>query len=165
MFRELVESGLTGWEFHIAGTVQDEEYCHQVQKMAEGLPVVMHLDISRNELEQLYGKSSIFWHAAGVQCDPEAEPECMEHFGIATAEAMSAGAVPVVINRGGQPEIVGALESGILWNTFDECKDATWKLIEGQARLDEMSRRAIKRADAFSFQSFASRVTEIFEGT
>jgi glycosyltransferase involved in cell wall biosynthesis len=129
------------------------------------LTVSLHLDISRNELEQLYGKASIFWHAAGVQCDPEAEPECMEHFGIATAEAMSAGAVPLVVNRGGQPGILGDSESGILWNTFEECKDATWKLIHDQARLDQMSSRAVKRAGAFLFPAFARRVTEIFEGT
>ncbi|HVQ39740.1 MAG TPA: glycosyltransferase family 4 protein [Pyrinomonadaceae bacterium] len=165
MFRELVDAGLVGWQFHLAGTVQDEEYCERVRAMAEGLPVVLHLDISRSDLEQLYGQSSIFWHSAGAQCDPEAEPECMEHFGIATAEAMSAGAVPVVINRGGQPEILGASESGILWNTFDECKDETWKLIHDQARLGEMSRRAVERARAFSFPGFANRVTEIFEGT
>jgi len=165
MFRELVEDGLTGWQLHIAGIVQDEEYGRRVREMAQGLPVVLHLNISRSELEQLYGKASIFWHAAGVQCDPEAEPECMEHFGIATAEAMSAGTVPLVINRGGQPEILGSSDSGMLWNTFEDCKDATWKLIHDQARLDQMSLRAVERASAFLFPSFARRVTEIFEGT
>ena len=165
MFRELVERGLTGWQLHLAGTVQDKEYGRRVREMAEGLPVVLHLDISRSELEQLYGKASIFWHATGVQCDPETEPECMEHFGIATAEAMSAGAIPVVINRGGQPEILGRSDSGVLWNTLEECQDATRKLIQDQARLDQMSQRAIERSGAFSFHSFANRVTEIFEGT
>ena len=164
MFRELVAGGLTGWQLHIAGMAQDEEYCQRVREMADGLPIFLHFDISRTELEQLYGKSSLFWHAAGVQCDPETEPECMEHFGIATVEAMSAGTIPLVINRGGQPEIVGASDSGVLWNTFEECKDATWKLIHDQARMDQMSLRAVERASAFRFPSFARRVTEIFEG-
>jgi glycosyltransferase involved in cell wall biosynthesis len=164
MFRELVERGLTGWQLHIAGTVQDEEYGRRVREKAEGLPVVLHLDISRSELEKLYGKASIFWHAAGVQCDPEVEPECMEHFGIVTAEAMSAGAVPLVINRGGQPEILGISDCGVLWNNLEECKEATWQLVHDEARLNQMSSRAIQRAGAFQFQNFARRVTEIFEG-
>lgn len=164
MFRELVESGLRGWQLHIAGMVQDEDYGRRVREMADGLPVILHLDISRTELERLYGKASIFWHATGVQCNPETEPEYMEHFGIATAEAMTAGAVPLVINQGGQPEILGGSDCGILWNTFDECKEATWKLINDQARLTQMSQRAVERANAFLFPSFVRRVTEIFEG-
>jgi glycosyltransferase involved in cell wall biosynthesis len=163
MFREMVAGGLQGWQLHIAGMVQDEDYGRRVREAAAGLPVVLHLDISRAALEELYGKASIFWHATGIQCDPESEPECMEHFGIATAEAMSAGAIPLVINRGGQPEIIGAPENGILWNTFEECKDETWKLTHDQARLDSMSGHAARRAEDFFFPSFTNRVTEIFE--
>lgn len=164
MFRELLESGLRGWQLHIAGMVQDEDYSRRVRDMANGLPVVLHFNISRTELEELYGRASIFWHATGIQADPDTEPEYMEHFGIATAEAMTAGAVPLVINRGGQPEILGGSDCGILWNTFAECKAATWTLIHDQARLAQMSQRAVERANAFLFPSFVRRVTDIFEG-
>jgi glycosyltransferase involved in cell wall biosynthesis len=164
MFRELIEAGLQGWQLHVAGIAQDEEYCRRVQEMARGLPVILHLDISRTELEYLYGKSALFWHASGVQCDPEKEPECLEHFGIATAEAMSAGSIPIVINLGGQPEIIGESDCGVLWNTFEECKEATWKLIHDPSRREQMSRRAIDRAKVFQFPNFAKRVEEIFEG-
>ena len=62
-------------------------------------------NLERSRLRQLYAQARIFWHAAGYgECDER--PELSEHFGMATVEAMSAGCIPVVINKGGQPEIV-----------------------------------------------------------
>jgi glycosyltransferase involved in cell wall biosynthesis len=165
MFRELMNAGLDGWELHIAGITEDEQYARCVSEAAEGLPVVLHFNISRRDLEQLYGRASLFWHATGASCDPDIEPDRMEHFGIATVEAMSAGSVPIVINRGGQPEIVGGLENGVLWNSFEECKSATSGLINDQIKREQMSRQAVERAKAFRFPNFARRLAEILEGT
>lgn len=163
LFRRLHESGLTGWELHLAGFVQDQAYLKQVQTAARDLPVHLHLNLSRTELNQLYGQSAIFWHAVGEGFDQETQPELMEHFGIVTVEAMSAGCVPVVINRGGQPEIVGATgEAGILWETLDECADATRKLISQETLLRAMAIRAQARAAEFAFPRFCERVRELF---
>ena len=68
--------------------------------------MVLHPDASGAELRDLYARASIFWHAAGLGEDPERHPDRYEHFGITTVEAMSAGAVPVVIDAAGQVEIV-----------------------------------------------------------
>jgi glycosyltransferase involved in cell wall biosynthesis len=35
---------------------------------------------------------------------------------------MAAGCVPVVVNKGGQPEIVEHGKNGFVWNTLDELK-------------------------------------------
>jgi glycosyltransferase involved in cell wall biosynthesis len=151
---------LSGWELHLVGTAQDPEYVRRATEAARGLPVILHLDASRQELEEVCGAASLFWHFTGVGEDPEAAPERMEHFGIATAEAMSAGAVPVVVARGGQPEIVG--EAGVLWETLEECAEATRRLSEDgelRARLGEAARQ---RAESFAFPRFAERARELF---
>jgi len=162
MFKELVDAGLEGWQLHLAGTIHDRNYADQAVESAQGLPVYFHFDIPRAELEALYGKSSIFWHAVGAGVDPQKNPDRMEHFGIATAEAMSAGCVPVVINRGGQPEIVDR-NSGVLWDSYGECFEATLGLIRDDARRQRLSTNAIEAANRFSFPVFAERVREIFE--
>ncbi|HET9228509.1 MAG TPA: glycosyltransferase family 4 protein [Thermoanaerobaculia bacterium] len=150
-------ANLAGWELHLVGTAQDTEYVRRAQEAARGLPVVFHLDAPRTELEEVCGSASLFWHFTGLGEDA---PERMEHFGIATAEAMSAGTVPVVLARGGQPEIVG--EAGVLWETTEECMEATRRLCaddELRARLGEASRQ---RAETFAFPRFAERVREVF---
>ncbi|MBU4190339.1 MAG: glycosyltransferase, partial [Candidatus Thermoplasmatota archaeon] len=58
--------------------------------------------------------------AAGFGVDEEKEPEKVEHFGITTVEAAAAGCVPVVIRKGGQPEIVKEGINGLLWEKEEE---------------------------------------------
>jgi glycosyltransferase involved in cell wall biosynthesis len=153
-------AGLAGWELHLVGTAQDPEYVRRATEAARGLPVVFHLDASRKELEEVCGAASLFWHFTGVGEDPEAAPERMEHFGIATAEAMSAGAVPVVVARGGQPEIVG--EAGVLWETLEECAEATRKLCGDAALRVRLGEAARRRASELAFPRFAERARELF---
>ncbi|MBI5629275.1 MAG: glycosyltransferase family 4 protein [Elusimicrobia bacterium] len=161
IFRELCSSGLKDWELHLAGFVQDKAYAALVSEEAKGLPVKFHWDAGRPELEELYSVSSVFWHAVGAGVDPEERPEGMEHFGISTVEAMSAGCVPVVINRGGQPEIVGPGQ-GVLWESLEECAEATSRLAADAARLNSLSRACALRARDFAFPAFSRRAREIF---
>jgi len=164
LFGRLVRGGLEGWELHLVGTVQDREYLARTMESARGLPVVFHADAPREELEEVCGASSLFWHFVGAGIDRDAEPERMEHFGIATAEAMSAGAVPVVVARGGQPEIVEAPDgpAGILWESVEECAEATRRLCADETLRSDLSARARRRAEAFSFPVFAERARELF---
>jgi glycosyltransferase involved in cell wall biosynthesis len=158
VFRELA---LDGWELHLVGTAQDPEYVRRATEAARGLPVVLHLDASRRELEEVCGTASVFWHFTGLGEDPEEAPERMEHFGIATVEAMSAGAVPVVVARGGQPEIVEE-GTGLLWETIEECAEATWQLCRDEVLRARLSEGARRRAGAFAFPAFAERARELF---
>ncbi|MES1242679.1 MAG: glycosyltransferase [Acidobacteriota bacterium] len=162
VFRGLVERGLDDWELHLIGTGQDPETVRRVVDAARGLPVVVHLDASRQELEEVCGAASVFWHFAGALENPETAPERMEHFGIATVEAMSAGAVPVVVARGGQPEIVTG-GSGLLWETFEECADQTWRLCHDEALRVRLCEAARRRAADFAFPAFAAKAREVFE--
>lgn len=169
-FRQLRERfPVPAWELHLAGFPAEPAYVERIRSEANGLPVTLHLDLARPALEQLFGEASIFWHAVGEGVDPDAEPERMEHFGIATVEAMSAGCVPVVIDRGGQREIVGggpgekAVEPcGVLWQGLASCIDATADLIADPDRLRQLRALAQARADAFSYTRFARRTLALF---
>jgi hypothetical protein len=75
----------------------------------------------------LYGKSQIYWHAAGFEIDEHKNPELTEHFGISTVEAVSAGCIPLVIPYGGQREIIKSAD--LHWESVDELVQKTKAVI------------------------------------
>ena len=160
-FRRLVERGRAeGWEYHLVGGCAPEHapYLDQILAAAEGLPVVVHPDASGAELRDLYGRASIFWHAAGLDEDPERHPDRYEHFGITTVEAMSAGAVPVVIDAAGQVEIVEQGATGYRFAGLDDLVGHTERLIADPAWRATLSAAAERRARDFGWDAFVSRV-------
>jgi glycosyltransferase involved in cell wall biosynthesis len=90
----------------------------------------------------LLQSAKIYWHATGFAEDETTHPERMEHFGITTVEAMAAGCVPVVINKGGHPEIIQHGVNGFLWNTREELKQYTTVLIQDKALRGRMAATA-----------------------
>ena len=160
-FRQLVERGQAeGWELHLVGGCAPEHrpYFEQVEAAAEGLPVVLHPDASGAELRRLYGEASVFWHAAGLGEDAEKHPERQEHFGITTVEAMSAGAVPVVIDAAGQAEIVEPGVSGFRFTTVEELITHTEALLADEALRSRLSAAAEQRAADFAWPAFTESV-------
>lgn len=164
IFKELVDAGkLSGWSLHLAGGAGegDMKYVDELRKSAEGYRVVIHPNAPLDDLKKLYGESSIYWHAMGFG---ESDPKKFEHFGITTVEAMSAGCVPVVVNLGGQREIVQDRESGILWNTKEELKEMTCSLIDDQKLLERLSQGAQQRSRMFSKEIFELNIRKLVEG-
>lgn len=159
-FRSLVASGVTGWELHLVGGCSDADrhYLDGVRAESEGLPVVFHVDAEGRVLRDLYSSSSIYWHAAGFGEDPDLHPDRFEHFGITTVEAMSAGAVPVVIGAAGQREVVEAGRNGFTFRSLDQLVEITGRLIDDPELLGRFGEAAVERADEFSEQRFAERV-------
>jgi glycosyltransferase involved in cell wall biosynthesis len=160
-FRALVGSGRAGgYELHLVGGCAPEHqpYLDQVTAAADGLAVVLHPDASGADLRQLYGEASIYWHAAGLGEDPERHPERFEHFGITTVEAMSAGAVPVVIDAAGQAEIVEQGVSGYRFRDQDELVSRTLDLIADDDRRHKLSMAAEERAQVFGWDAFVGNV-------
>ena len=78
----------------------------------------------------------------------------MEHFGISTVEACAAGAVPVVIGKGGQKEIVQDGKNGLLWMTKSELYETSLSLINNKGQLRSLSRAAVKNSKRFSQEVF-----------
>lgn len=142
-----------GWRLVLTGGLlsSDQGYVDTLKEMAKGLPITIEPNIPHDQLVDYYALASIYWHAAGYG---ETDPRWMEHFGITTVEAMSAGAVPVVFAGGGQPEIVQDSQNGFLWSTVDELLDKTDKLITNITAVEIIRKNAIKRSQAFKVSAF-----------
>ena len=155
------------YEYHLVGSVsnspKDIEYLNQIKALAATVKnVVIHEDCPSAELMELYTQAKIFWHATGYMVDENRDPDKMEHFGITTVEAMSFGAVPVVINKGGQKETVIPGENGYLWNTEEECVENTVRLIRDDALRRRLAEASVKRAKNFSIDEFYRQNRRIF---
>jgi glycosyltransferase involved in cell wall biosynthesis len=70
---------------------------------------------------------------------------------------MAAGCVPVVINRGGQRELVEHGASGFLWDTLAELKQYTATLIDDERLRARMAESARAAAQRFSREAFAEK--------
>jgi glycosyltransferase involved in cell wall biosynthesis len=165
-FRTLVRRGLSGWELHFVGSCQQRHagYLERVRAEADGLPVRFHVDASGAELNALYGRASIYWHAAGLGESARRHPERFEHFGISTVEAMGAGAVPLVLGDGGQAEIVQDGVNGYLFHSTRELVARTEMVAADAGLRHRLATAAQLRAAEFSTPRFAERVRALVAG-
>lgn len=164
-FREMVDEGLEGWELHLAGgtTPGDvhQEYLEKVRLLAHGYPIWIHTDVPFERLVELYAESAIYWHATGFGEDENRDPIKFEHFGITTVEAMAAGCVPVVIGKGGLPEVVRHGHSGFLWNTLEELKRFTRWLVKDPELRQRMADAAIADSHRYNKSRFCQRLEKL----
>jgi glycosyltransferase involved in cell wall biosynthesis len=84
----------------------------------------------------------------------------VEHFGMTTVEAMAAGCVPLVMNKGGQKEIIN-VNSGILWNSIGELSQTTIDLIHNPKRIKTYSKQAAIDAEKFNIARFNSQILSL----
>jgi N-acetyl-alpha-D-glucosaminyl L-malate synthase BshA len=92
-------------------------------------------------------------------------PSETESFGLAALEAMACG-VPVIASRvGGLPEVVTEGESGFLADVGDVATmtERAITVLSDPERLDEMRRRAVRRADDFSADRVVPRYERLYE--
>jgi glycosyltransferase involved in cell wall biosynthesis len=165
-FRQL-HTSLPTWEYLCVGGLSDlqpdRDFFAAVQGLAAGYRVRALPNIQTAELKRMYEQAKIFWHATGYGEDDQAHPDLAEHFGIVTGEAMTAGCVPVVINKGAQPEIVQHGVNGLLWNTLEELRDYTLMLAGDEQLLARMSEAARLRANRFSRENFVKQLLVLIE--
>jgi len=169
-FRRMVDRGEVpdGWEYHLVGNLHrnrlvDLEYFAELERLAEGYPVEILVDLGLDRLIDEYRSASIFWHAAGWGESERRQPEKLEHFGLTTCEAMSAGCIPVVIAKAGQLEIVEHGETGFLFDTENELVTFTKRLVDGHGEpwTHEIAQRARRSVERFSHDAFEERLLEI----
>ncbi len=162
-FKKLVdENKLTDWSLSLAGGMSegDKEYVDDLIKRAKGYKISFYPNASLDEMKKLYGYAKIYWHASGYN---ETEPEKFEHFGITIVEAMAAGCVPIVINKGGPKEILED-NSGLLWDTQDELLEKTMLLIKNPNEMANISAKGIVRSKLYSQDNFAKQIERLVYG-
>ena len=138
----------------IAGSTKNEspEYVKYLQNINPSVEFIFNP--SREKIEDLYASSFIFWHAKGYE---ELDPYQMEHFGITTVEAMSAKCIPIVINKGGQTEIVTD-ECGFKWNNLDELIKYTEEIYSGKLDISSMQKNCVERSNLYSKENYQKKL-------
>lgn len=154
---------IKNWQFFLAVSVKkdDQGTFEKVQQTTEGYPITFFVNKTNDDLWELYNKAKIYWHASGFGEDLINHPEYAEHFGMSTVEAMGAGVVPVVINAGGQKEIVTDEKNGFLWDTLEELQERTEKLMNNEDLRTRLAKDAQKRAKDFSRERFYEQISRL----
>lgn len=72
---------------------------------------------------------------------------------------MSAGTIPVVVNRGGMGDIVSDGKTGFLVNSLEELQERTVHVFSMEdSRLNEVQTAAIQSVKAFNFTNFERKL-------
>lgn len=165
-FKKMIDQDqLKGWRLVLIGSVDpgedNMEYAASVSQLAKGYPIKIFHDTSFEMLLQYYQHASIYWHAAGYGIDQRKYPTKVEHFGISTLEAMACEAIPVVVNRGGLPEIVQHGVNGFLCEDQDDFISYTRKLIESSVLRKKLASAGRERTSEFSRARFDATLKEM----
>ncbi len=164
-FRKLCDRRLVGWRLALVGGVgqrpADSAYLRQVEHAARGLPIDVYPNADEATVNELRMHAAIGWHAAGYGESERRTPERFEHFGMAVAELMMAGAVPVVFDGGGLREIVEPGRSGYRWRTLDELADATLALARNGRHRSQLAHAARRRAARWSLHNYQRRIVNL----
>jgi len=165
-FKKMVDQGLSGWRLILIGGSLTEEkensLLNRLKRLAKDYPISFLANLSFEALRQYYAKAKIFWHSAGFGVEEKREPWRVEHFGITTVEAMAAGCVPVVIDKGGLKEIVRR-GAGERWGSVAELREKTRRLIKDEKRLSQLRAKAIASSKRFSKSKFNRRLSLIIK--
>lgn len=162
VFKEIYKKAPT-WKLVLAGQAkkEDEKYLRALKKSARGVAIKIIENMPVDKLREHYSKASIYWHATGFGEDEQENPQRMEHFGISTVEAQAAGAVPIVVGKGGQKEIVEDHKNGLLYNTKADLYEATLALIKDESERSRLSTAAVKNSTRFSQSNFYKEYEKI----
>lgn len=150
------------WEYHLVGSCgsdrKSEGYLDYLRALAAHYPVHFHLNVTHIQLREYYQRATIFWHGAGFGVDEQLFPERVEHFGMSTAEAMSAGCIPFAYNAGGQKEVIDSINSGYLWHSIDELVSGTVRIMQNPVGFPSLQRAVREQSLEFSQQRFSERL-------
>lgn len=164
-FIEMKDLHDAGWELHFAGGIARDteamEYCLKLVLKAKNYPVFFHFNTSFSNLQKLYNQASIYWHATGYGLDEDKYPEQQEHFGITSVEAMSAGAIPVVLNAAGQKDTVNHTINGFLWDEIKEMQRYTRDIANDIVDIKGIRQNAVSQAKKFDKLSYQKHMTKI----
>lgn len=158
-FKELHKNDTSkNWKLVLAGgslkNPDENSYLKHLKSQSQNFPIEFVINPNFETLKNLYAQSKIYWHAAGYNVDQSKHPEETEHFGMTIVEAMASGLIPVVVNKGGIPEIIENGINGYLWDEIDELVNKTQILISSPELISNMSQESIKSITKFSKENF-----------
>jgi len=162
VFKELYKKE-SHWKLILVGQSkkQDYKFVKKLKAMSKGLAIKIHENLDINKLRKIYSQSTIYWHATGFGEDEQKNPQKMEHFGISTVEASASGCIPIVINKGGQKEIVKSGKNGIVWETKTQLLESTLEIINNKEKLKKLANAAVVNSKKFSVARFIKNYEEI----
>jgi GT2 family glycosyltransferase len=146
----------------VGGSTPDNTYLEMVEAeaLATNCPVQIKPNAAVSEIKDLYRKATIFWHACGLD---ETKPERIEHFGMTTVESMQNYCVPIVIDGGGQREIVEQGESGYRFSTLSQLQEHSLTVMTHPPLCHTLAENAYKRSQLFDQKVFKKRLESLLE--
>jgi len=168
-FAKLLDKVGSGWRLNLIGfcpfVQKAVSYLEELRRDAKDMPVNFVVNAERSEVLRHLAEAKLFWHTAGISDgNGTTAPAKMEHFGIATVEAMLAGCIPLTPDHGGQVEIVEHGLSGYLYRNTEQLVEYSARLAGDQQLLDEMGRRAVDRGRVFNHTMFSQRIAQVVGG-
>jgi glycosyltransferase involved in cell wall biosynthesis len=167
MFRRFLSTAREDWRLCLIGFCtdipQDREYLKKLKTLAGDIPVTFVVNAPRQVVWTHLANAKIYWHATALGDEAAVQPERMEHFGIATVEAMGMGCVPLVPMSGGQQEIVEHEINGFLCQDDRALVQYTSRLAGDEALRLQMSQAAKRRSALFRPDAFKQRLSQLVE--
>ncbi len=162
-FKKFQKKRLKGWKMAIVTSVQDDALSNfeEFERGIKSSYVKVYKNATHETIMDLYQKASVYWHATGYGEDLSKYPERAEHFGISTVEAMSYGAIPIVINAGGQTEIVKNGENGFTWEAEEDLIKLTHKLAVDSKLFDRIQESSIESSKRFTKDRFCEELNHL----
>ncbi|MDG1942947.1 MAG: glycosyltransferase [Halioglobus sp.] len=152
-----------GWKLIlVGGSTPDNAYLEMVETeaLATNYPVEIKPNAAVSDIKDLYRKAAIFWHACGLN---ETKPERIEHFGMTTVESMQNYCVPIVIDGGGQREIVEQGKSGYRFSTLSQLQEHSLTVITDPQLCQTLAENAYGRSQLFDQNIFKVRLESLLE--
>lgn len=152
-----------GWKLvMMGGSTPGNTYLDAVNEAvaAANCPIEIKPNSTVAEIKDHYKRAAIFWHACGLD---ETKPQLVEHFGMTTVESMQNCCVPIVIDGGGQREIVEHGKSGYRFSTLEQLRVYTLIVMEDQERCQKMAKAALERSHLFGMEVFEQTLDALLE--
>ena len=152
-----------GWKLvMMGGSTPGNTYLDAVQEEASksGSEIEVHANAAVADIKEYFRRAAIFWHACGLD---ETKPERVEHFGMTTVESMQNYCVPIVIDGGGQREIVEHGDSGFRFSNPDQLQEHTLTLLLNPDLRKQMSEKAYARSHLFNTDVFREKLEALLD--
>ena len=155
-----------GWTLVLVGSTSDDRYISQVQSAIQNLDVKIILNASFEVVRECYRDAAVYVHASGYGRDATTSPELFEHFGMAVAQAVGSGCVPIVFGAAGPEEIVRKIGGGHVFYSVDDLVRLLVEILptfDSQADAEQMVVTLAAKARMFSKELQRRQLVGLFD--